>query len=128
MGVLGLVLRDVVAPRDDEALGVEEPDVLTGLLDGHAGVPRVGGLALDGVGDQVRDADGGLARTQEEEHFLPQGLLLAPAVGPLALGLEARRGQDPRQRHRGRAFDIVVEVGGLVRPVLPQTDWGCGAF
>jgi hypothetical protein len=58
---LGLVRGHVVAALHDEALGVEEPDLLAALLDGDAR------LAVDGVGDEVGDADGRLARAEEEE-------------------------------------------------------------
>lgn len=61
MRELGLVLRHVVAALHDQALAVEEPDLVAALL--H----RDARLAVDGVRAEVGDPDGRLPGTQEEE-------------------------------------------------------------
>jgi hypothetical protein len=96
-----LVLGQVGSAADDQAARVHEPASPAGIgLRQPFGHHRGHG--------EVRDARGGFAGAQEQEPLILQGA-----------ARHAERREQARQRHRGRALDVVVEGGDLVL-IFPQ--------
>ena len=99
-----LVLRQVLAGLDDQALGIHEPHPAQGFLAGHP-------LALHGRHAQIGDPDAGLARAEEQQCLL----------GDVLTG-DAAGAQQAGQCHGGGALNVVVEGADPVAVLLEQSE------
>ena len=104
MGVTKFVLVEAGAVLDDQAARIHQPDAQARLGFGSA-------FRHHGRDHEIGDAGRSLAGA-EEEHLL---------VGQFAAG-HAQRREQARERHRGRALDVVVEDGNLVAIFVQQTE------
>mmetsp|Transcript_12406 Transcript_12406/g.35880 ORF Transcript_12406/g.35880 Transcript_12406/m.35880 type:complete len:314 (+) Transcript_12406:992-1933(+) len=91
------------SPLMDKALGIDEPNLLPRLF--HA----LARFLANGHGDQLGNADAGLASTEKEEVVLGQ-----------LTSRNSRGSKDTREAHRCGALDVVVEAAGLVLVVLEE--------
>ena len=91
-----LEVGQIRAGGHHQAVDVEQPIAGARLVDRQA-------LQRHGLADQLGDAGGGRAAAEEQE----------PLLGQFLSG-DAQRREDPGQRHRGGALDVVVVGADLV--------------